>query len=102
MLLAYDLDTGQRYVQVRKQRTKVDYAAFFDWLLATHYPQARHIDLVQDNLNTHSTRSFYGHLPVARASELRRTLHFHFTPKHGSWLNVAKIEFSALACQCLN
>lgn len=102
VLLAYDLDTGQRYVQVRKQRTKADYAAFFDWLLATHYPHATHIDLVQDNLNTHSTRSFYEHLPVARASELRRTLHFHFTPKHGSWLNMAEIEFSALARQCLN
>jgi hypothetical protein len=102
VLLAYDLDTGQRYVQVRQQRTKADYAAFFDWLLSTHYPLAARIELVQDNLNTHAYRSFYEHLPVERASQLRQTLRFHFTPKHASWLNMAEIEFSALARQCLN
>ena len=102
VLLAYDLDTGQRYVQVRQQRTKADYAQFFDWLLATYYPQAERVELVQDNLNTHAYSSFYQHLPIARASHLRQTLHFHFTPKHASWLNMAEIEFSALARQCLN
>ena len=102
VLLAYDLDTGQRYVQVRAQRTKADYAAFFDWLMATHYPQAARIELVQDNLNTHSYSSFYQHLPVERASQLRQTLRFHFTPRHASWLNMAEMEFSALARQCLN
>jgi len=102
VLLAYDLDTGQRYVQVRAQRTKADYAQFVDWLLASHYPQAARIELVQDNLNTHAYSSFYQHLPAQRASQLRQTLHFHFTPKHASWLNMAEIEFSALARQCLN
>ncbi len=102
VLLAYDLDSGQRYVQVRAQRTKADYARFFDELLATHYPHAARIDLVQDNLNTHSYSSFYQHLPAQRAGQLRQVLRFHFTPKHASWLNMAEIEFSALARQCLN
>jgi len=57
---------------------------------------------VQDNLNTHKYGSFYEHLPVERAAALRRLISFHFTPKHGSWLNMVEIEFSALPRQCLN
>lgn len=102
ILLAYDLDTGQRYIQVRKQRTKADYAEFMYEVISTHYADIEHIDLVQDNLNTHKYGSFYEHLPLAQARALSRKLTFHFTPKHGSWLNMAEIEFSALARQCLN
>lgn len=102
VLLAYDLDTHQRYVQVREQRTKKDYAEFMDWLLKTHYPDLEKIDLVQDNLNTHQAGSFYEWLPVERAHEMKNKLVFHYTPKHGSWLNMAEIEFSALAKQCLD
>jgi transposase len=101
VLLAYDLDKGQRYVQVRERRTKKDYAEFMDWLVKEHYPHAQQIHLVQDNLNTHSMSSFYEHLPVSRAGELAQKMQFHFTPKHGSWLNMAEIEFSALTRQCL-
>lgn len=102
VLLAYDLDTGQRYTQVRKQRTKADYAEFMYEVISTYYADIEHIDLVQDNLNTHKYGSFYERLPVAQARALSRKLTFHFTPKHGSWLNMAEIEFSALARQCLN
>lgn len=102
VLLAYDLDTGQRYTQVRKQRTKADYAEFMQAVVATHYTDVEYIDLIQDNLNTHKYGSFYEHLPLAQARLLSRKLVFHHTPRHGSWLNVAEIEFSALARQCLN
>jgi hypothetical protein len=102
ILLAYDIDTGQRYVQVRKQRTKQDYAQFMDWLAKEHYPQVEQIELVQDNLNTHNYGSFYEHLPAAGARELTLKFNFHFTPRHGSWLNMAEIEFSALARECLH
>jgi hypothetical protein len=102
VLLAYDLDTGQRYTQVRKQRTKADYAEFMHELVTTYYTDVEHIDLVQDNLNTHKYGSFYEHLPLAQARLLSHKLVFHYTPKHGSWLNAAEIEFSALARQCLD
>jgi hypothetical protein len=102
VLLAYDLDTHQRYVQVREQRTKKDYAEFMDGLLKTHYPESQQIHLVQDNLNTHQAGSFYEWLAVERAHEMKNKLVFHYTPKHGSWLNMAEIEFSALAKQCLD
>lgn len=97
VLLAYDLDTGQRYTQVRQQRTKADYAQFMNDLISTHYADNERVDLVQDNLNTHKYGSFYEHLPVNKARTLSRKLQFHFTPKHSSWLNMAEIEFSALA-----
>ncbi|WP_186750557.1 IS630 family transposase [Spirosoma utsteinense] len=102
VLLVYDMDTGQRYTQVREQRTKVDYAEFIHQLVSTHYADFEYVDLVQDNLNTHKYGSFYEHLPLNQARTMSRKLVFHFTPKHGSWLNMAEIEFSALARQCLN
>lgn len=102
ILLAYDLDKGIRYTQTRKQRTKADYAEFMHEIVTTYYGDVEYIDLVQDNLNTHRYGSFYEHLPLAQARLLSRKLVFHFTPKHGSWLNMAEIEFSALARQCLN
>lgn len=102
ILLAYDIDTGQRYLQVRERRTKQDYAQFMEWLAKEHYQHAQHIALVQDNLNTHSYGSFYENLPAARARELTCRFNFHFTPKHGSWLNMAEIEFSVLARECLS
>lgn len=102
VLLAYDIERGQRYVQVRTRRTKQDYAEFVDWLVSTHYPDTQHILLVQDNLNTHTYGAFYEHLPCDRAFQLRQQLEFHFTPKHASWLNMAELEFAALVRQCLD
>jgi len=87
---------------VRQQRTKADYAEFMYEVISTHYTDIEQIDLIQDNLNTHKYGSFYEHLPVSQARLLSRKLAFHFTPKHGSWFNIAEIEFSALARQCLN
>lgn len=102
ILLAYDVDNGKRYLQVREQRTKADYAHFWDWLTTTHYPTVKQIDVVQDNLNTHNYGSFYEHLPATRAHQLKQQLAFHFTPKHGSWLNMAEIELSVLSRQALD
>lgn len=102
ILLAYDIDTGQRQVQVRKRRTKEDYAQFMEWLAKEHYQHVEQVELVQDNLNTHSYGSFYEILPAAHARELACQFNFHFTPKHGSWLNMAEIEFSVLARECLS
>ncbi len=102
VLLAYNIDTGQRHVQVTPTKTKADYAQFMDWLVREHYPQAATIQLVQDNYSTHSYGAFYEHLPLDTARALRQTLDFHYTPKHGSWLNMAEIEFSALSRQCLD
>lgn len=102
ILLAYDIDTGQRYVQVRSQRTKRDYAEFMLWLVTTHYTDVKKIQMVQDNLNTHTYGAFYEHLPAVQAHALMHKLEFHFTPKHASWLNMAELEFSALARQCLD
>ena len=102
VLLAYDLDTGKRYTEVRERRTKSDYAEFMNTVVNTYYADYEYIDLVQDNLNTHKYGSFYDHLPLVQARALSRKLVFHFTPKHGSWLNMAEIEFSALARQCLH
>jgi len=72
-----------------------------DWLLKTHYPEIQQIHLVQDNLNTHQAGSFYEWLAVEKAHQMKNKLVFHYTPKHGSWLNMAEIECSALAKQCL-
>ena len=104
VLLAYDLDTGQRYVQVRKRRTKADYAEFMHELVSAHYPDIDLVEVVQDNLNTHKYGSFYEHLAVERARALSRQVIFHYTPKHGSWQSrvAGAIEFPALARQCLN
>lgn len=102
IFMAYDFDKGIRYGKVSQTRKKEDYAAFVDEVLKQHYPQAEKVELVQDNLNTHKFGSFYEHLPLERAAELRKLLNFHFTPKHGSWLNMVEIEFSALSRQCLN
>ncbi len=102
VLLAYDYDRGIRYTQTRKRRTKADYAEFMQQIVSTYYADIEYVDLIQDNLNTHKYGSFYEHLPLAEARALSRKLVFHFTPKHGSWLNSAEIEFLALARQCLN
>ena len=101
-LLAYNLDTGQRYVEVRPQRTKQDYAAFVQAAIHHLCPEAQQIAIVQDNLNTHTVGAFYETFDAATARQLARLVAFHYTPKHASWLNMAEIEFSALVRQCLD
>ena len=101
ILLAYNLDKGQRYLETSKCRKKADFARFWDHLVTIEFEQAKRIDVLLDNLNTHDASSFYEHLPVQRADELRRKINFIYTPKKGSWLNVSEIEFAALCKQCL-
>jgi hypothetical protein len=102
VFLAFEPQAGLRYVEVRERRTAADYADFMQTLLARHYPQAQSLRLVQDNLNTHTPGSFYEVLPPAEAFALAQKVEPHYTPKKGSWLNMAEIEFAALAKQCLD
>ena len=101
VLLAYNIDTGQRHLKVTTTKTKTDYAEFMQWLANEHYPNQQ-IKLVQDNYGSHSYGAFYENLPFQQARQLKNKIEFHFTPKHASWLNMAEIEFSALSRQCLN
>ena len=93
---------GKRVVNVRKRRTAIDWAEEVKELLDTVYPDAEKVILVCDNLNTHKPASFYKAFPPAEARRLLNRLEIHYTPKHGSWLNIAEIELSALTRQCLN
>ena len=102
IFLAFEPLRGWRFLQVRKQRTAVDYAAFMKELVDTYYPVVDRIRLVQDNLNTHTPGSFYQALSPQEAFEWAQTFELHYTPIKGSWLNMAEIEFSALSRQCLD
>ena len=92
---------GRRHVFVRGRRTRLDFAAVVKTLCDELYPQAEKIVLVMDQLNTHGVASLYEAYPPAEALRLARRLEIHHTPKHGSWLNLAEIELSVLARQCL-
>lgn len=92
---------GWRHVAVREQRTRIDWALQIQELLEIHYPQAPKIKLVMDNLNTHSIASLYHAFEPATARRLAKRLEIHYTPKHGSWLNIAEIELSVMTSQCL-
>jgi hypothetical protein len=92
---------GWRHVKVTDQRTRVDFAHVIKELVDVHYPEAERIVLVMDNLNTHSPASLYEAFQPAEAKRLADKLEIHYTPKHGSWLNMAEIELSVLGRQCL-
>jgi len=92
---------GWREAEALQRRTKVDWAHKIKWLLDEKYPDAEVIVLVQDNLNTHKLSSLYEAFPPDEAFRLAQRLEMHYTPKHGSWLNMAECELSALAAQCL-
>jgi hypothetical protein len=92
---------GRRRVNARPQRTRVDWAHGIDQLLSIDYPDAERVVLVMDNLNTHTLGSLYEAFEPAKARALAERLEIHYTPKHGSWLNIAEIELSALTRQCL-
>lgn len=93
---------GWRHVTVTDQRTAADFAHVIQELVDVHYPSAERITLVLDNLNTHTLAALYRTFPPAEAKRLADKLELVFTPKHGSWLNIAEIEFSVLARQCLD
>jgi hypothetical protein len=93
---------GWRAVHVTERRTAKDYAEVLRWLAEDVHPDAEAIVLVQDNLNTHALASLYEAFPPGQARRLAERFEVHYTPKHGSWLNVAEIELSVLARQCLD
>jgi len=91
-----------RHVQVTEHRTKVEWAQCMHDLVSVYFPDAERCILVEDNLNTHTPAALYEVFQPAKARNILDRLEFHFTPKHGSWLNMAEIEFSVLSRQCLS
>ena len=92
---------GWRHVVVTERRTMRDFAQQMRWLVDEAYPHVPVVRVVLDNLNTHRMASLHETFPPAEARRIARRLEFHYTPKHGSWLNMAEIEFSVLARACL-
>ena len=102
LFLAFAPLQGWRDVQVTNQRTKQDWAHYMKLLVDVHFPDAERITVVLDNLNTHTVASLYATFEPTEARRIARKLDLHYTPKHGSWLNMAEIELSVLSQQCLN
>ena len=101
LFLACEPLAGWRQVTVTQRRTMQDFAHQMRWLVDEAYPEISVVRVVLDNLNTHRTASLYENFPAAEARRIARRLEFHYTPKHGSWLNMAEIEFSVLSRSCL-
>jgi hypothetical protein len=93
---------GRRYVSAPRQRTKEDWAREVKGIATEHYPQAEKVVLVMDNLNTHTISSLYETFPAAEAFGTAQKLEVHYTPKHGSRLNIAETALNAMTSQCLN
>ena len=101
LFLTYEPLQGWRHVAITQRRTQQDFAHQMRWLVDEAYPQAQVVRVVLDNLNTHRPASLYQAFPAPEARRIVKRLEFHHTPKHGSWLNMAEIEFSVLARSCL-
>lgn len=101
LFLWFEPVAGKRGVKATERRTRVDWAELIRELVDQHYPQAEKLVLVMDNLNTHTLASLYEAFAPEEARRLAEKLEIHYTPKHGSWLNMAEIELSVLARQCL-
>lgn len=101
LFMLFEPLAGQRHVEVTTRRTALDYARVVQDLVDVRYPDATKIVLVHDNLNTHTPASLYAAFPPAEARRLLAKLEIHYTPKHGSWLNMAETELSMLSRQCL-
>lgn len=93
---------GKRWARVTETRTKIDFAAIIRWLVDDLYSDAECIRIIMDNLNTHTIGALYEAFPAPEARRLAQKIEIHYTPKHGSWLNVAEIELSVLSRQCLD
>ena len=102
LFLLFEPLAAKRFVQVRERRTALDYAHVVKWMCDELYPDAHKIVLVQDNLNTHGAHSLYQAFAPCEARRLSERIEWHYTPKHGSWLNMAELELSVLARQCLH
>ncbi len=101
LFLTCEPKAGWRHVAITQRRTMQDFAHRMRWLVDESYPDVPVIRLVLDNLNTHRMASLYETFPAPEARRIAQRLEFHHTPKHGSWLNMAEIEFSVLARACL-
>jgi hypothetical protein len=102
IFMFFDPIRGWRRANSRDSRTRVDWAEEVRRLLEEDYPEAKRVKLVCDNLNTHHIASLYEAFPAEEARQLARRLEIHYTPRNGSWLNVAEIELSVLSRQCLD
>lgn len=102
LFVVVDPNAGRRYVTVTERRTKADFARQMKALCDDLYPDADRVRVVLDNLNTHTAGAVYETFEPAEARRLAAKLEFHYTPKHASWLNMAELELSALARQCLS
>ncbi len=101
LFLACEPLRGWRHVAITQRRTRQDFAHQMRWLVDEAYPNTQVVRVVLDNLNTHRPASLYETFPAAEARRIVKRLEVHHTPKHGSWLNMAEIEFSVLARACL-
>lgn len=102
LFMMFEPLSARRYVRLSEQRTRQDFAETIRELVDVHYPDAEKIVLVLDNLNTHNVASFYETFVPVEARRLAEKLEIHYTPKHGSWLNMAEIEIGVLSRQCLS
>ena len=93
---------GKRHVSVREQRTALDWAEEIKIMVDENYPDVERITLVMDNLNTHKVASLYKRFPPEEARRIAKKLDIHYTPKHGSWLDIAEIELNVMTRQCLS
>lgn len=101
IFMAVEPLSGKRWVELSQTRTRADWARFIRGLVDVEYAGRRKVVLVMDNLNTHGTASLYEAFPPEEASRIADRLEIHYTPKHGSWLNIAEIELSAYKRQCI-
>lgn len=102
LFIAIQPRAAWRHIDVTNRRTKLDFAQQMKALVDEHFPDAQVIRVVLDNLNTHTPASLYEAYPPAEARRITSKIEFHYTPKHGSWLNMAEIELSVLSRQCLD
>ena len=102
LLMFVEPPQGWRHVKVTNRRTAQDFAPCMKDLVDVHYPEATVVSVVLDNLNTHTPAALYATFPPAEACRILRKLDLHYTPKHGSWLNMAEIEFAVVSSQCLD
>jgi hypothetical protein len=101
LFMFFEPRTAWRHVTLTERRTKQDFARCMQQLVDGYYPESEVSRVVMDNLNTHTPASLYETFPPAEAHRILQRLEFHYTPKHGSWLNMVEIELSVLASQCL-
>lgn len=102
LFMMFEPLSGWRHVEITDRRTALDWAKQVKWLVDEHYPEAKKIVLVEDNLNTHDPASLYKAFEPQEARRIVEKLELHYTPKHGSWLDMAEIELSVLGRQCLS